>query len=108
MGTLNTNELAGRIEIEHVDFINIRTTIMMESLPSYNGMPIVSKNFNIFKLDGGLMVLEYLRMIPYGIYEQMAANNLHYDYTNDPNYHKLVYTFTGFFGYGIFFFKTPS
>lgn len=87
---LNTGKLTARIEIDHEDFINLNTTITAERLPSYNGMSIGSQNFKIFKMERELLVLEYIKKIPFDVYKQKKSYDPNYHHFNDHEYHKLI------------------
>ncbi|MFO7824470.1 MAG: hypothetical protein R6V72_11080 [Cyclobacterium sp.] len=88
---LNTNKVESQINITHGEFKSLENNpISRESLPSYEHITLAAFNHKIFKLDDGLMALEYIREIPYGTYEKKIADNPKYHHFRDPEYHRLI------------------
>lgn len=88
---LNTNEVVSQIKITHGEFKSLENNpISRKSLPSYEHITLAAFNHKIFKLDDGLVALEYIREIPYGTYEKKIAGNPNYHHFNDPEYHRLI------------------
>lgn len=88
---LNTNKTESRIAIDHGEFNSLSSkSITSKSIPSYNHIMLGAKNHKVYKLDGALIALEYIREIPYGTYERKIADNPGYHHFSDPNYHKLI------------------
>ncbi len=89
---LNSHKLGFRLKIQHGEFKLLKSErISLSSLPSYKGrINLSARNHKIFLLDGGLIFLEYIREIPYGIYEQKKAVDLQYHHFQDPSYHRLI------------------
>lgn len=82
---LTTHKLASRIKVVHGDF-NVRE----HDLPSYGRVSLGARNHKIFSLDEGLVVLDYIREIPYGTYEKKIADDPTYHHFQDPAYHRLI------------------
>jgi len=89
---LITQRLESRIKIEHGEFKALKNaSISDKTLPSYNNIiTLTAKNDNIFLLDGGIIVLDYIREIPYGTYEKKKADDPTYHHFTDPSYHRLI------------------
>ncbi|MCH7402311.1 hypothetical protein ACFOUP_03570 [Belliella kenyensis] len=89
---LNSHKLELRLKIQHGEFKLLNSErISLSSLPSYKGrINLSSRNHKIFLLDGGKIVLDYIREIPFGIYEKKIAENPTYHHFQDPNYHRLI------------------
>ncbi|WP_162415987.1 hypothetical protein [Cyclobacterium roseum] len=88
---LNTNQVISKIKINHGEFKILKSNqITRKSLPSYDHITLAAYNHNIFKLDDGLMALEYIREIPYGTYENKIADDPSYHHFRDPEYHRLI------------------
>jgi len=88
---LNTNQIVSKIKINHGEFeILDNNNITIKNLASYQNITLASFNYKIFKLDDGLIALEYIREIPYGTYEKRIEDNPKYHHFNDPEYHRLI------------------
>lgn len=89
---LNTDKVISRINIRHGEYNSLKTIpITRKSLPSYNNLiTLAAVNQQIYKLDGNLVALEYVREIPYGTYEKHIADDPHYHHYQDPGYHRLI------------------
>lgn len=88
---LITKKLESRIIIKHGEFKSIKGAITQNSLPSYkNLITLGAKNSKIFFLDGGLLVLDYIREIPSLTYEKKIVEDPTYHHFKDPNYHRLI------------------
>jgi hypothetical protein len=88
---LNTNETLSRIPINHGEFGGLKSSVIsLESLPSYKHITLAGKNHRMYKLDNGLIALEYIREIPFGTYEKRIADDPRYHHFQDPNYHRLI------------------
>ncbi|WP_139316528.1 hypothetical protein [Algoriphagus marinus] len=80
-----------RIKINHGDFkILYKNIITKSDFPSYGRISLGPKNHKLFLLDGGKIVLDYIREIPYGTYEKKIADDPTYHHFQDPNYHRLI------------------
>ena len=80
-----------RIKINHGDFKILQKNIITKSdFPSYGRISLGPKNHKLFLLDGGKIVLDYIREIPYGTYEKKIADDPTYHHFQDPNYHRLI------------------
>lgn len=88
---LNTRKLESRIKIAHDEFkILNKTSITNSDFPSYGNISLGSINHKIFLLDGGMVVLDYIKEIPYGTYEKKIADDPTYHHFQDPAYHRLI------------------
>jgi hypothetical protein len=88
---LITNKIASRIKVVHGEFKSLKnTSITSKSLPSYKHITLASRNHKIFQLDGGLIVLNYIREISEGTYEKKIADDPGYHHFRDPEYHRLI------------------
>jgi hypothetical protein len=88
---LVTKKLESRINIYHEDFKMLRKSIITRSdFPGNGRISLGPKNHKLFLLDGGKIVLDYIREIPYGTYEKKIADDPTYHHFQDPNYHRLI------------------
>lgn len=88
---LNTRKVESRIKIAHDEFkILNKTSITNSDFPSYGNISLGSRNHKIFLLDGGMVVLDYIKEIPYGTYEKKIADDPTYHHFQDPVYHRLI------------------
>jgi hypothetical protein len=89
---LTTGNLENRVKISHGEFKSLeKNPISTESLPSYkNRINLSGKNHKIHLLDHGLIILEYIREIPQGIYENKLEETPNYHHFKDPGYHRLI------------------
>ena len=89
---LITRRLESRIKIAHGEFKALKSVpISLASLSSYKDrINLDARNHKIFFLDGGLMVLDYIREIPSGIYEKKIAEDPTYHHFKDSNYHRII------------------
>src|SRR5690606_28389310 len=88
---LITGKLASEIKVVHGEFKALKQTpITKEDIPSYGRVSLGARNHKIFLLDQGLVVLDYIREIPYGTYEKKIADDPSYHHFQDPAYHRLI------------------
>ncbi|KEO75427.1 hypothetical protein [Anditalea andensis] len=88
---LKSGNTLSNIKINHGDFGSFRKfPISDKSLPSYPPYTLASINSKIFYLDNGLLVLDYVREIPYGVFEKKRADEIHYHHFNDPDFHRII------------------
>jgi len=88
---LVSNMVDSRIKINHGDFKILQKNIITKSdFPSYGRISLGSKNHKLFLLDGGKIVLDYIREIPYGTYEKKISDDPTYHHFQDPSYHRLI------------------
>ncbi len=88
---LNTGKELSRLQIEHEEFGFLDgSSLDINDLPSQRKITLAARNHNIFKLDNGLVLLEYVREIPYGIYEGKISDDPNYHHFRDPAYHRVI------------------
>jgi hypothetical protein len=88
---LVTKKLESRIRINHGEFNMLKkSSISDDDFPSYGRTGLGPKNNKLFYLDGGFIVLDYIREIPYGTYESKKADDPTYFHFQDPAYHRLI------------------
>lgn len=88
---LINGKLESRIKINHDEFKILKNSTITESdLPSYERISVGPKNNKLFFLDGGLVVLDYVRQIPYGTFEKKIKEDPTYHHFEDPIYHRLI------------------
>lgn len=84
-------KLESRIKINHGEFKMLeKSVILLSDIPSHEGISLAPKNNKLFFLDGGMIVLDYIREIPYGTYEKKVADDPTYHHFEDPKYHRLI------------------
>lgn len=88
---LKTHMLLSKLKVNHGEF-NILgvNSISLQDLPSIDGISLGAKNHQLFLLDDGQIILDYVKEIPYGIYEQKKAVDPYYHHYNDPSFHRLI------------------
>jgi hypothetical protein len=80
-----------RIKIKHGDFEMLNKNLITKNdFPSYGRISLGPKNYKLFLLDGGKIVLDYIREIPYGTYEKKISDDPTYHHFQDPIYHRLI------------------
>ncbi|WP_215225132.1 hypothetical protein [Echinicola shivajiensis] len=88
---INTGEVISRVKINHDEFKVLESqSISLDNMPSNGRITLSAFNRNLFKLDGELMALEYVKDISLGIYEKNKAEDPNYHHFKDPNYHKII------------------
>lgn len=88
---METAETISQIKINHDDFGSFKKfPISDKTLPSYEQYTLASENLNILYLDGGFIVLDYVREIPYGTFEKKKKEDQFYHHFNDPDYHRII------------------
>ncbi|MCH6234741.1 hypothetical protein [Cognataquiflexum rubidum] len=88
---LITRMLESRIKINHGEFDMLKkSSISDDDFPSDGRISLGPKNNKLFFLDGGMIVLDYIREIPYGTYESKKADDPTYHHFEDPAYHRLI------------------
>lgn len=85
------HKFESRIKIKHGDFEMLNKNLITKSdFPSYGRVSLGPKNHKLFLLDGGKIVLDYIREIPYGTYEKKISEDPTYHHFQDPSYHRLI------------------
>lgn len=88
---LLSGKTISNIKINHGDFGSFKKLpISDKTLPSYPPYTLASVNLNILHLDGGLVLLDYVREIPYGIFEKKNEEDKYYHHFSDPDYHRII------------------
>lgn len=88
---LNTGREVSSLKINHEAFTFLdRSSLSIDDLPSKGNITLSAKNHNIFKLDNGLVLLEYVREIPHGVYEKKISEDPSYHHFKDPSYHRII------------------
>lgn len=88
---LTSYQLESRLKIKHGDFKVLKNnSISLQDLPSVNRVSTGAKNNQIFLLDEDLIILNYVKEIPQGIYMQKKSIDQQYHHYNDPSYHRLI------------------
>jgi hypothetical protein len=88
---LNTHQLESRLKINHGEFKVLKLNqISLTDLQSVDRISLGAKNHQLFLLGEGLVILDYVKEIPEGIYEQKKKVNSQYHHYNDPAYHRLI------------------
>lgn len=88
---LNTHQLESRLKINHGEFKVLKLNqISLTDLPSVDRISLGAKNHQLFLLGEGLVILDYVKEIPEGIYEQKKKVNSQYHHYDDPAYHRLI------------------
>ncbi|MCH6198646.1 hypothetical protein MMU07_03575 [Aquiflexum sp. LQ15W] len=88
---LLTMKLESRIKINHGAFSMVKkSSISDDDFPSHERIGLAPKNNKLFQLDGGMIVLDYIRGIEYGTYESKVADDPTYHHFQDPAYHRLI------------------
>lgn len=88
---LVTRKLESRIRINHGEFGMLKkSSISDDDFPSHGSTGLGPKNNKLFRLDGGMIVLDYIREIEYGTFESKKADDPTYFHFQDPAYHRLI------------------
>ena len=88
---LNTHMLLARLKVNHGEFNVLGvSSISRQDLPSIDGISLGAKNHQLFLLDEGQIILDYVKEIAYGIYEQKKALDPYYHHYSDPSFHRLI------------------
>lgn len=88
---LLTRKLESRIRINHGEFGMLKkSSISDDDFPTHGSTGLGPKNSKLFLLDGGMIVLDYIREIEYGTYESKKADDPTYFHFQDPAYHRLI------------------
>ncbi|MDR7128308.1 hypothetical protein J2X69_000636 [Algoriphagus sp. 4150] len=88
---LETGKLESKIKINHGDFKVLKlNTIASKDLSSDGRESLGARNHKVFSMDNDLIVLDYIKEIPYGIYEIKKADDPSYQHMQDADYHKLI------------------
>lgn len=88
---LLTGNSISKININHGDFGSFKKLpITNKTLPSYPPHTLASLNLKIIKLDGGLIILNYVKEIPYGTFEKKITEDPFYHHFKDPDYHRII------------------
>ncbi|WP_157966153.1 hypothetical protein [Cognataquiflexum aquatile] len=88
---LTSRKLESRIKINHGEFNMLNKSLITESdFQGYGRTSLSPKNSKLFLLDGGMIVLDYIRGIEYGTYESKKADDPTYHHFQDPAYHRLI------------------
>ena len=88
---LTSRKLVSRIKIVHDEFkILQQNSITEKDLPSHGRVSLGAKNHKIFLLDDGLVLLDFIREIPYGTYEKKKAEDPTYHHFQDPAFHRII------------------
>lgn len=88
---LKTHMLLSRLKVNHGEFNVLGVnSISRQDLPSIDGISLGAKNHQLFLLDEGQILLDYVKEIAHGIYEQKKAINPYYHHYNDPSFHRLI------------------
>lgn len=88
---LTSQKLESRIKINHGEFNMLNKSLITEiDFQGYGRTSLGAKNHKLFFLDGGMIVLDYIREIPYGTYEKKIADDRTYHHFQDPAYHRLI------------------
>jgi WD40 repeat protein len=88
---VQSGKTMSKIKINHGEFNSIKmTSISTKTLPSYNQYTLTSLNRKLLHLDNGLLVLDYVREITFGTFEQKIKEDKTYHHFRDPKYHRLI------------------
>lgn len=88
---LTSRKLMSRIKIDHDEFKTLQqNSITEKNLPSHGRISLGAKNHKVFLLDGGFIVLDFIREIHYGTYEKKVNEDPTYHHFQDPAYHRLI------------------
>lgn len=88
---LLSRKTISNIKIIHGDYGCFKKfPVSDKTLPSYEQYTLASENLNILYLDGGFIVLDYVREIPYGTFEKKKKEDQFYHHFNDPDYHRII------------------
>ncbi len=88
---VKTRKLESKMKIKHGEFAVLKlNSISTKDLSSVGNVSLEARNHKLLALDGNLSVLDYVREIPYGIYEQKKADDPTYHHTQDAAYHRLI------------------
>lgn len=88
---LITKKIDSRIKINHGEFKLLqKNSIAKNDFVSYGRISLGAINHKLYSLDGGKIVLDYIREISLGAYEKNVADNSTYHHFQDPNYHRLI------------------
>lgn len=89
---LQTRKTISTIKIKHGRFASFdKLPISEKTLPVYPPFTLASVNWKLLCLDGGFIVLDYLREIAYEAFENKRAEDPKYHHFQDPNYHRLIF-----------------
>ncbi|MCH7412836.1 hypothetical protein MM213_05010 [Belliella sp. R4-6] len=88
---LQSGKTISNIKINHGDFGSFKKfPISDKDLPSYPPYTLASMNLNVYHLDGGLVLLDYVKEIPYGTFEKKKKEDAQYHHFQDPDYHRVI------------------
>lgn len=88
---VQSGKILSKVKINHGEFNSMKlASISTKSLPSYVQYTLTSLNRKLLHLDNGLLVLNYVREIPYGTFEQKIGEDKTYHHFRDPDYHRLI------------------
>jgi WD40 repeat protein len=88
---VQSGKTLSKIKINHDEFKSIKMpSLSAKTLSSYNQYTLTSLNRKLLHLDNGLLVLNYVREIPYGTFEQKIGEDKTYHHFRDPDYHRLI------------------
>ncbi len=88
---LQSGKTLSNIKINHGDFASLKKLPISEkTLPRYPPYSLASLNRKILPLDGGFVVLDYVKEIPYGTYEKKKTEDPTYHHFQDSFYHRLI------------------
>ncbi|MFC3416893.1 hypothetical protein [Algoriphagus hitonicola] len=89
---LKSQDVPRSIKVDHGDFSVLKSSkISLSNIPSTGPITLGAKNKNIYVLSDGSIVLEYIKAISPGVYEQKLAEDKNYHHYGDPNYHRLIF-----------------
>ncbi len=89
---LRTGRLESRIKINHGEFKVLKlSSISLKDLSSEGRESLGARNHKVFTLGGNLLVLDYIREIPSGIYEKKKLDDPTYHHHQDASYHRLIF-----------------
>ncbi|MDF2158830.1 hypothetical protein [Algoriphagus sp. CAU 1675] len=88
---LKYKQVTGSIKVSHGDFSVLKSSkISLSNIPSKGPITLGAKNRNIYILSDGTVILEYIKAIPPGIYEQKLADDRSYHHFGDPSYRRVI------------------
>lgn len=80
-----------QIKIDHGEFKSLNLPkLTSDDFPSSGIVTLSSINHKILHLDGGLLLLNYIREIPEQVYNRKRAEDRQYHHFQDPTFHRLI------------------
>ena len=88
---LKSKKKTEALKIRHENFPVLKSSsISLNNIASKGPINLGAKNDNIYVLSDGTVLLEYIRAISPGVYEQKIAENQNYNHFGDPSYRRLI------------------